>query len=252
MKKIVLYHQRASSSWSNNNPPRQSQSKVSKVEFMNFPGSIKLSDQLQKALTPQGPKATDLTLGQIWTHLFASEQGRGFGIALMLTSLPSALPIPAPGYSTPFGVLLILLSLQIWIGRKSPWIPLWAKKVKLSAGFLSKMSSGLGRLFDLVEHFIKPRGVWIFKRGGPQIISGLVILMAILMIIPIPGTNTLPAMIVFISGLALAEEDGVLLVLAAVGALLATLFYGLLLFIIFYFGASGLSEAWEWVTGRMG
>ncbi len=48
---------------------------------------------------------------------------RGFGILLVLLSLPSALPIPAPGYSSPFAFLIILLDPQIIAGRNSPVIP---------------------------------------------------------------------------------------------------------------------------------
>ena len=29
---------------------------------------------------------------------------KGFGLLLIVLSLPSALPVPAPGYSTPFGL----------------------------------------------------------------------------------------------------------------------------------------------------
>jgi len=45
---------------------------------------------------------------------------RGFGFLLVLLSLPSALPIPAPGYSSPFAFLIILLALQIIAGEALP------------------------------------------------------------------------------------------------------------------------------------
>ncbi len=46
----------------------------------------------------------DLTLGDITTAVGE----RGFGILFVLLSLPSALPVPAPGFSTPFGVVIFL------------------------------------------------------------------------------------------------------------------------------------------------
>lgn len=48
---------------------------------------------------------------------------RIFGFLLVILSLPSALPVPAPGYSTPFGVLIFLLAIQLIAGAKTPWLP---------------------------------------------------------------------------------------------------------------------------------
>ncbi len=41
---------------------------------------------------------------------------------LVILSLPSALPIPTPGYSTPFGVLISLLAIQLTSSAKTPWL----------------------------------------------------------------------------------------------------------------------------------
>ena len=54
---------------------------------------------------------------------------KGFGILLLLFSLPSALPVPAPGYSIPFGIILGLLALQLVLGRKTPWLPDWVLNI---------------------------------------------------------------------------------------------------------------------------
>lgn len=48
---------------------------------------------------------------------------RTFGFLLVMLSFPSALPVPAPGYSTPFGLLILLLAVQMLWGRHEPWLP---------------------------------------------------------------------------------------------------------------------------------
>ncbi len=48
---------------------------------------------------------------------------RIFGFLFVILSLPSALPVPAPGYSVPFGIALFLLALQLISGAKLPWLP---------------------------------------------------------------------------------------------------------------------------------
>ena len=48
---------------------------------------------------------------------------KGFGMLLVVLSLPSALPVPAPGYSTPFGLVMALIALQMVCGRRTVWLP---------------------------------------------------------------------------------------------------------------------------------
>ena len=42
------------------------------------------------------------------TDILKLVEERVFGVLFVILSLPSALPIPAPGYSTPFGFLMLL------------------------------------------------------------------------------------------------------------------------------------------------
>jgi hypothetical protein len=129
-------------------------------------------------------------------------------------------------------------------GRTSPWIPNWALNRQISPGLTQGIKKFLTKVFHYSELFIKPR--FRVLRGKPMVwLSGITIaLMAILMIIPIPGTNTLPAMIIFVTGLALSEDDGLLLLISIIGGLIAAVIYGVLLFVIFFYGLSSLKEAW--------
>lgn len=187
-----------------------------------------------------------VTLGEIWDELFKVQSSTGFGIAFMLSSLPSALPLPAPGYSTPFGILILILTFQ-WLRKaQTPWLPQWARKTSIRSTFLQGMSHFLSRVFKWIEFGVRPRWSWIF--AGKHLMASVISLMAILMIIPIPGTNTFPAMVIFICGLALTEQDGVLMLVATLVGILSTLIYSVLLFALFYYGAAGLGEAWTYLT----
>ena len=61
---------------------------------------------------------------------------------------------------------------------------------------------------------------------GRIVIGSAIALMAISMIIPIPGTNTLPAIGIFVTGFGLLDDDGAIslsgLVLCFVAAILTT------------------------------
>src|SRR5210317_2450492 len=64
---------------------------------------------------------------------------RGFGLLFIILSLPSALPIPAPGYSTPFGIMITILAIQMMAGRQSPWLPQWAAKKRIGRKMAERM-----------------------------------------------------------------------------------------------------------------
>ena len=51
-----------------------------------------------------GLEGKDITIGGLLDHI----GDRGFGLLLLVLALPAALPIPAPGYATPFGVLMVI------------------------------------------------------------------------------------------------------------------------------------------------
>ena len=76
----------------------------------------------------------------------------------------------------------------------------------------------------------------MLARRGKFFAGILIIIMAALMIVPIPLTNTAPAMVIFVIGVAMVEDDGLGLLLSCVLALLAVLLYLAVLAAISYFG----------------
>lgn len=152
---------------------------------------------------------------------------RIFGFLFVILALPSALPIPAPGYSTPFGVALFLLAVQLIAGKTTPWLPSKIMHYKIpfpqAQGVIKAGIPWLRR----IEAISRPRLLPICTSTPGRVILGMAIaLMAISMMIPIPGTNTLPAMGIFVVGFGLLDEDGGIclggLVLCLLGAILST------------------------------
>ncbi len=78
-----------------------------------------------------------------------------------------------------------------------------------------------------IEAIARPRLSYICTTLPGRVTIGVAIaLMAISMMIPIPGTNTLPAMGVFVTSFGLSEDDGAIslggLVMCVLGAVLTT------------------------------
>ena len=140
--------------------------------------------------------------------------GKSFGLLLVILALPSAIPVPAVGYSTPFGICVAILAVQMLIGRKSAALPKWIKKIHLPLKVVQKMGRFAIGFLKKTETIIRPRYSWIHTRAGHSLLSIAILFMAGCMIIPLPGTNTLPAMAIFVIGVGICEEDGLVALIA--------------------------------------
>lgn len=165
---------------------------------------------------------------------------RTFGFLFVLLSLPSALPVPAPGYSIPFGVVLMLLAVQLIAGRRRPWLPAgWQQK-----GFDLKQVQGLMKAgipwLKRIEVLSRPRLTPLCASYPGRIVIGIAItLMAASMMIPIPGTNTLPAIGIFVTGFGLLDDDGAI----SLAGLTLCVLAGSLSSVILFAGVRGTSAA---------
>ncbi|MGD2181189.1 exopolysaccharide biosynthesis protein [Lusitaniella coriacea LEGE 07167] len=169
-----------------------------------MPNMAKLSVELHRYFFEEERQPT-VKLGDI----LALAGERVFGFLFVILSLPSALPIPAPGYSIPFGIVLFLLALQLISGAKRPWLPQRIVNGSFKLERAQKLvKAGIPWLRRL-EGITKPRLTAICTSlPGRAIIGCAIALMATSMMIPIPGTNTFPAIGIWIIGVGLFEDDG--------------------------------------------
>jgi len=177
----------------------------------NVPNHLPLGETLKQLLE------TDDERGLSIREITGAVGEKGFGLVLIILSLPSALPVPAPGYSIPFGIAMAIIAAQMIIGRKKIWLPQRISNYRINQKLIKKAvnSNFLAR----VEKLIKPRLRFLHSKFGHSLLSIIILIMAIFMMIPIPGTNTLPAMAIFAIGISMVEEDG----LVAIGALLCSI-----------------------------
>jgi hypothetical protein len=173
---------------------------------------------------------------------------RIFGFLFVILSLPSALPVPAPGYSVPFGILIFLLAIQLIVGSKTPWLPQKMLNHPIKLETVQKVLKAGIPWLRRIEAIARPRLAYICTTLPGRVTLGSAIsLMAISMMIPIPGTNTLPAMGIFVTGFGLLEDDGAIslggLVLCLMGGILTTS----ILFALAWGGSSLLDVIKTWL-----
>lgn len=152
---------------------------------------------------------------------------RGFGILLLIATLPAFIPIPVGGGIS--GPLVVFLGAQLLFGREDVWLPrriaAWGPKRDAFARFVARFSPWLGRL----EHLVRPRLTRLFDHPAANAATGLLLVVTgILLALPIPGTNYIFGSILLGFALALLERDGALLVVAWIVSIVVGVVIGML------------------------
>lgn len=181
--------------------------------------------------------ALNTTLTQLQSKL--KEQGLGFWIILI--SLPSALPIPAPGYSTPLGLILL------WIGsllvRNKTYINFPQKWAHRSFSLPPKIVKYSIKFLKFIELFVHPHRYFTLCYIFNKTIIGInICILATIMAIPIPFTNTAPAGLILLFGLGLLEKDGLLLLITQILTLITIGIYAFSAFWILSFGIESFQK----------
>jgi hypothetical protein len=135
---------------------------------------------------------------------------RSFAPLLVLFAAFNLLPLP-PGTSAILGLPLIIVSAQMVYGTKQAWLPaaLANRSVSLER-FRFAMEWIIPRLVR-IERYIRPRYWPFWRKQGDRVIGSIALVLAIVVTLPIPLGNWLPAFATALLGLALSERDGLLL-----------------------------------------
>lgn len=203
----------------------------------------KLSAELHRYLFEE-ERPEKITLADIF--LLAGE--RSFGFLLVILSLPSALPIPAPGYATPFGVVILVVAVQMLTGAKTPWLPPKFVNHPFPLTTAQKFFKSALPWLKRIEAVARPRLSYICTTLIGRVTLGIAIcLMAISMILPIPGTNTLQAMGVFVISFGLLEDDGAISLGGIVISIIGAAVTASILFALFWGGSSIVDVIKTWL-----
>lgn len=206
------------------------------AELPDGTGHRRLSKELAQLLETLDSR--DTTLGELVDRIGE----RGFGLLLALLALPAALPIPAPGYATPFGLLMMGLGAQMIVGRRQPTLPQRARRRRIRYSLLAGTIAGASMPLKVAEFLIRPRLPRVARsRAVHSVLGVIIVLMAAFMCLPIPLTNTAPSFVIFLIACGMLEEDGLL---QLAGILLAPL-AGAIAIAALYFGSKYGLEALE-------
>jgi hypothetical protein len=171
---------------------------------------IPASDVLQR-LRDEVP-ANHFTLAWLTNNLHK----RSFGIIMLLIALVAM----APGLSIIAGLLLMIPAVQMIAGKAAPVFPRRIATRSLPTRRLAAVVQRSIPLLRYLEKVIHPR--WHMPLEATKRLVGavVVILSTTLVLIPIPLSNVVPASVIALISLAYLEEDGVLLSIALLAAVI--------------------------------
>ncbi|MDB5371773.1 MAG: hypothetical protein JWP04_415 [Belnapia sp.] len=128
---------------------------------------------------------------------------RAFGLLILLLLLPSLLP----GMASVFGLPVLILGIQMGMGRRVPKLPAFLARQSVKRTDLLRLAGGGSKWMTKVEQYVRPRPGFFTSPMGDRLFGWLTAYVAIMLILPGPGTNGPPAFGNIVMALGLVEHD---------------------------------------------
>jgi hypothetical protein len=179
-----------------------------------------------------------VTFGEI----LASLRQRAFGFAMLIFSLPCALPMP-PGIPTVCGAALAIIALNLIAVRRKLWLPQAITRKSIARADLRRVVDRMLPLLERLERFCRPRFQILTERVARVLVGIVVLVLGLIMVLPIPFIGNMPpGAAAAVIAVGITERDGVVVLIGLVGATAAIVVasaatWALLLAIVHYFSA---------------
>lgn len=168
---------------------------------------------------------------------------RAHGMLLLVLALPMCVP-NVPGISTIFGVLMLAPALQMVFGSRRLAVPQRVRDWRVNGDALRRTFHLAIPSLKRVEYLIKPRWSQLTRFPVTILVGLQTLLMALVLILPIPFANWPPGMTVAMTALALLQRDGLLMVLTIPAAIasVASVYFGARI------GVAVIDQAIQWIN----
>ncbi len=156
--------------------------------------------------------------------MMAQLDEKAFGTILFALALPVCIPFL---YGVPqiVAVPMLILSFQMMMGRKQPWMPKKLAARMISRANLERMAKGGRKWFGWLERFTAPRLAFLSGPVMERMVGAIFCIFCLSIMVPLPLTNTTPGIAIAIAAFGLMARDGLLVLL---GLVLGTVWVSLL------------------------
>jgi hypothetical protein len=138
--------------------------------------------------------------------LLAAMGDRALAALLFVFAFPNVLPTP-PGTSAILGAPLVFLSAQLAFGR-GPWLPALIARRSMSRADFAALVRRVDPWLARAERLLRPRLAVLAEPPMEYLIGLVCLLLALLLVLPIPLGNVLPAVAISLLSLGILERDG--------------------------------------------
>lgn len=207
--------------------------------------NIRSISQLLRDSRASLPSDVDMVSVAAITQLFHE---RGFGFLLLLFALPAALPLPGLGVNFIVATPLLFLTMQQAAGRHAVWFPRRVKARTISRERFASFLRTAEPLLKTLEVFMAPRLGWVTRGLFSNLIGACGVVMALSILVPLPLTNTVPAMGIALMALGVLMRDGLAVI---AGMLVGLLWVSLLLLVVTVLGVEGVEAIKTQIRGMI-
>jgi hypothetical protein len=171
--------------------------------------------------------------------------GIAFGLCMLIFALPNIVPIPLPGLSTLTAIPMLYFSVQLMFGKRVVWLPNRVGKRKLQGEKVQHMIEYVIPWVARFERYFRPRLRSFAVHRARMVAGGIITMLALLIALPVPFGNWMPALAVCVLCLAIIEYDGVLMIIGYFTTILALIYLYFLFSAYFWL----LAKSFEAITG---
>lgn len=146
-------------------------------------------------------------------------ESRGYGPMLLFVALLALMPTGAiPTVPTVVAVLIILISGQMLMGRKHPWLPKFLRERGIEKEKFRDARDKTSTVIEKLDRVVKPRMHWVFHGPVVKLVAGTCLLIAMTMppLELLPFAVFVPAAAIGLFGAGLTVRDGLLIILGFV------------------------------------
>lgn len=130
---------------------------------------------------------------------------------LILFAVPNLLP-GIPGTSAVTGLPLVILTFQLMMGRP-PWLPAFILDRSLRRADLQAVMTRVEPPLRRLERVLRPRLSWFRSASAQRLIGVFMVLLSVLIMLPIPLANIMPALAIILMSLGFLESDGLFILI---------------------------------------
>jgi hypothetical protein len=162
------------------------------------------------------------------------------GSLLLLLAVPCMLPIPGTG--TVLGIGVLALAVAIWRGQPEAALPRRVSELAMSRHWGQRVLQTLATLYALAARVVKARSCRLMPECAAAWLAAPIAAMAVVLILPIPFGNILPALVLILIGLGMAFRDNLAVLLGALAAALTTAAMATVLLMAADWGIDGVTR----------